>query len=83
MKMAESSSKSRKRWGKRRNCLLQVISPFPIVFSKDLYCKQVKQGGCLGKGLYTDKPVLEITCIMRPPASRDHCSDTTTLLKSN
>ena len=28
------------------------------------------------------KPVLETTCIKSPPALRDHCSDTTTLLKS-
>ena len=25
---------------------------------------------------YTVQPVLEITCIKRPPALRDHCSDT-------
>ena len=30
----------------------------------------------------TVKPVLETPCIKRPPALRDHCSDTTTLLKS-
>ena len=30
----------------------------------------------------TVKPVLETTCIKRPYALRDHCSDTTTLLKS-
>ena len=29
----------------------------------------------------TVKPVLENTCIKRPPAVRDYCSDTTTLLK--
>ena len=29
---------------------------------------------------YTVKPVLETTCIKRPPALRDHYSDTTTLL---
>ena len=28
----------------------------------------------------TVKPVLETICIKRPPALRDHCSDTTTLL---
>ena len=28
----------------------------------------------------TGKPVLETTCIGRPPALRDHYSDTTTLL---
>ena len=30
----------------------------------------------------TVKPVLETTCIKRPPALRDHLSDATTLLKS-
>ena len=30
----------------------------------------------------TVKPVLETTCIRRPPALRDQCSDTTSLLKS-
>ena len=30
----------------------------------------------------TVKPVLVTTCIKRPPALRDQCSDTTTLLKS-
>ena len=30
----------------------------------------------------TVKPVLETTCIKRPSALRDHCSDTATLLKS-
>ena len=34
------------------------------------------------KRMYTVKPVLETTCIKRPPALRDHCSDTTTLFKS-
>ena len=32
--------------------------------------------------MYTVKPVLKTTCIKRPPALRDHCSDTTTLLES-
>ena len=32
--------------------------------------------------IITDKPVLETTCIERPPALGDHCSDTATLLKS-
>ena len=32
-------------------------------------------------GECTVKPVLETTCIKRPPALRDHCSDTTTVLK--
>ena len=30
----------------------------------------------------TVKPVLEMTCIKRPPALREHCSNTATLLKS-
>ena len=35
---------------KRRNCSLRAISPFPTVFSKDLYCRHVKTRACLGKG---------------------------------
>ena len=31
----------RKHCGKRRNCSLRAISPFPTVFSKDLYCRHV------------------------------------------
>ena len=42
--------KSRKYCGKRRNCSLRAISPFPTVFSKELYCKHVKTRACLGKG---------------------------------
>ena len=34
---------------KRRNCSLRAISPFPTVFSKDLYCRHVKTRACLGK----------------------------------
>ena len=41
--------KGRKRCGKRRNCSLRAISPFPAVFSKDLYCRHVKTRACLGK----------------------------------
>ena len=46
MKMAESSSKGRKHFGKRRNCSLRAISPFLTVFSKDLYCRHVKSRAC-------------------------------------
>ena len=48
-KMAESSSMGRKHGGKRRNCSSRAISPFPTVFSKDLYCRHVKTRACLGK----------------------------------
>ena len=41
---------SRKYCEKRRNCSLRAISPFPTVFSKDLYCRHVKTRACLGKG---------------------------------
>ena len=40
----------RKHCGKRRNCSLRAISPFPAVFSKDLYSRRVKSRACLGKG---------------------------------
>ena len=42
--------KGRKHCGKRRNCSLRAISPFPSVFSKDLYCRHVKTRACLRKG---------------------------------
>ena len=35
---------------KRKNCSLRAIPPFPTVFSKDLFCRQVKTRVCLGKG---------------------------------
>ena len=36
--------------GKRRNCSLRAISPFPTVFSKEFYCRQVKSRICFGMG---------------------------------
>ena len=30
--------------GKWRNCLLRAISPFPAMFSKNLYCRPIKPG---------------------------------------
>ena len=41
----------RKYCEKRRNCSLPAISPFPTVFSKDLYCRHVKTRALFGKGL--------------------------------
>ena len=40
----------RKQCGKSRNCSSRAISPFPAMFSKDLYCRHVKTRACLGKG---------------------------------
>ena len=40
----------RKHCGKRRNCSLRAISPFPTVVSKGLYCRHVKTRPCLSKG---------------------------------
>ena len=42
--------KSRKPCGKRRNCSLWAISPFPTMISKDLYCRHVLTRACLGRG---------------------------------
>ena len=58
-----------------------------------LVCERVKEHrygrlcwtvtGCLLlRYVNTVKPMLETTCIKRPPALRDHGSDTTTLFKS-
>ena len=40
--------KDRKHCEKRWNCSLWAISPFPTVFSKDLYSRHVKSRACLG-----------------------------------
>ena len=40
----------RKHCGKKEKLLIWAISPFPTVFSKDLYCRHVKTRACLGKG---------------------------------
>ena len=39
-----------KHCGKRRNCSLQGISPFPTVFSKGLFPRGVKRCYCVGMG---------------------------------
>ena len=44
MKMVQRSQNGLKHYGKKENCSLRAISPFPSVFSKDLYCRHVKQG---------------------------------------
>ena len=46
--MADSSPKGQKHRGKRRHYILQAISPFPTMFSKDLYCRHGKTNTCLG-----------------------------------
>ena len=40
----------RKHCGKRRNCLLQGISPFLTVFSEVFYYRHIKNQGLFGKG---------------------------------
>ena len=40
----------RKHCGKRKNCLLQAMSPFPKVFSKGLFPRGVKRCHCVGMG---------------------------------
>ena len=47
----------RKHCGKRRNCLLRAISPFPIVFSKGLFPRGVKRCHHVGMGS-PDMPIL-------------------------
>ena len=41
----------RKQCGKRRNCSLRAISPFPTVFSKGLLPRGIKRCHCVGMGL--------------------------------
>ena len=40
----------RKHCGKRRNCSLRAISPFPTVFSKGVFPRGVKSCHCVGMG---------------------------------
>ena len=42
--MQKVFQKGRKHCGKRRNCSLRAISPFPTAFSKDFYSRHVKTG---------------------------------------
>ena len=52
-KLPKVLRKGRKHCGKRRNCSLWEVSPFPTVFSNDFYCRHVKTRACFGKG-YTN-----------------------------
>ena len=36
--------------GEKEKLLVTRISPFPTLFSKDLYCRHVKNRACWGKG---------------------------------
>ena len=54
--------------------LVHMCSAFSKVMKKMLKIINV-----CPTALNTVKPVLETTCIKRPPALRDHCSDTTTV----
>ena len=45
--MAESSTNgSKTMWEKEK----LLVTPFPTLFSKDLYCRHMKTRACLGKG---------------------------------
>ena len=46
--MAKSSHKDKTLWDKEK-LLVQAISAFPSVFSKDLYSGHIKIRACLGK----------------------------------
>ena len=48
---------SRKQCGKGRNCSSRASSPFPTVFSKDMYCRHVKTRVCWGKGWNDNNPL--------------------------
>ena len=47
----------RKHCGKRRNCSLRAISPFPSVFSKDFYCKPFLVWERVNKAYVRQQPV--------------------------
>ena len=54
LKFDENGGKFSKRventMEKRRSCSSRAVSPFPTVFSKDLYCRHIKTRACLGLG---------------------------------
>ena len=54
MKMAESSENKKKTLLEKEILLLQAISPFPVVFSEDLYYRHIKTRACVGKGYGKD-----------------------------
>ena len=59
----------RKHCGKRRNCSIRVISPFPTDFSKDMQYRHIKTRAVLGKGYTTEKgynPVINIVKVTCP-----------------
>ena len=72
--MAEFSKKVRKHCGKRRNCSLRAISPFPTMFSKDLFCRHVKTRACLEKSKSISVRKTKVTeksnCFVK---GRKHC----------
>ena len=47
-KCQEVPQTGRKHWEKEK-CSFQKNSPFPAVFSRDLFCRHVKHSACLGK----------------------------------
>ena len=49
-KWQEVIQMGRKHCGKRRNCSLRAIYPFPTVFSKGLFPRGVKRRHCVGMG---------------------------------
>ena len=74
-KMVKVFQTGRKHCGKRRNCSLRAISPFPAEFSKDLFFRQVKSKGMFWKGLQREynlnslQNVLQILTVLRKATS--------------
>ena len=60
----------RQHYGKRRNCSLRRISPFPTVFSKDLLVQTRKNQGLFGKGLtFITLGINKVSCRQHRPMS--------------
>ena len=53
VKLQKVIQTGRKHCGKRRNCLLQAIYPFPTLFSKGLFPRDIKRCRCVGMGYGT------------------------------
>ena len=74
--MEESYPNEYKNCGKRRNCSLRAIFPFPTVFSKGLFPRGVKRCHCVGMG-----KVLSTLLTLYPIDTRFEVSTTNSFLK--
>ena len=61
--MAEVLQKGRKQCGKRRNCSLRAIFPFPTVFSKD-FTTDTKKAGFVWEKVILNRILTLLPCFL-------------------